>query len=427
MLIAFASSRLLVFSVILLSRLIVIPGPFSHRGGFLTTLLVGGGVPFLEVARDGYPTGPGSEWGMGVFPVYPLLVRIVSVVFHNIAVAGVVTANLSLLMAGVLLDRLIKVQHANADAARTGVLFLMFNPGSVFYAGVHPNSTFLMIALASLYAAAKGRWLLASVCGMALAATHQIGVLIVLPLLIEFVQQSRSRRPAKRLVRTRATTRAWSWPSAWLPFASLCSSPSVAVRSNSRRTSGQRIFRLGRRWRFEVAPASASPKNLTTLPTTLHRRTSVLWLALIPLATIAFIYFGYVKFPDAAAVSRAINAWLGSPVDPWSKLFVIRGNSRMYSWLLPPIVGASLLLWAAGFALKIRLSSMIYATLVIALYMCSTILEATPRSIGLVFPLFVALGLISTRWKWTYEPLLALSVAVLTFCTMVVANGYWMG
>ena len=43
-----------------------------------------------------------------------------------------------------------------------------------------------------------------------------------------------------------------------------------------------------------------------------------------------------------------------------------------------------------------------------------------------VFPFYVVLASLAERAKWTYEPLLALSSALLALCTVAFANAYQM-
>jgi hypothetical protein len=49
-----------------------------------------------------------------------------------------------------------------------------------------------------------------------------------------------------------------------------------------------------------------------------------------------------------------------------------------------------------------------------------------PRYFSVEFPLFIVIGLIVARFERAYEPLLAASIALLTLCTVLSANGYWM-
>ncbi|MFN2507169.1 MAG: hypothetical protein ABR589_00155 [Chthoniobacterales bacterium] len=201
---AFLASRLLIYGLILLSRLIVLPSSRSFDGGFLTVLVQREGVSYFDIARTGYGAAAHAAPTLDFFPLYPLLVRGVSLVFRNFAVASVVTANLALFVAGLLLHRLLRKEYTNPKIARAGVWFLMFTPGCLFFSVGYSESTFLALALGSLLAAMNRQWLLASVCGMALAATRSFGVLILFPLAIEFLWSDRqAHRAIDALLRPR--------------------------------------------------------------------------------------------------------------------------------------------------------------------------------------------------------------------------------
>ena len=53
-------------------------------------------------------------------------------------------------------------------------------------------------------------------------------------------------------------------------------------------------------------------------------------------------------------------------------------------------------------------------------------MASSPRFLSIIFPLFIVLGLITARFEGVYAWLLAASVAALTLCTILLANGYWM-
>jgi hypothetical protein len=186
--IAFVASRLIIFGLILLSRMVVVPGRFWHPGGLLSVLVDWDGAWYLSIARDGYSFTPGVESNLGFFPFYPALVWIVSVVVRNVAVAGVIVSNASLLGAGLLLNALINIDYDDLKLNRAAAMFLMFSPVSFFFSDAYTESTFLMLALASFLAARRGQWLVACLCGMCLSATRNAGLLIALPLFIEFVR-----------------------------------------------------------------------------------------------------------------------------------------------------------------------------------------------------------------------------------------------
>ena len=79
-----------------------------------------------------------------------------------------------------------------------------------------------------------------------------------------------------------------------------------------------------------------------------------------------------------------------------------------------------------GLLLKMRISYLVWAASLILMYLCSNSLEAIPRYLSVVFPLFIVLALVTTRYSPAYIPVLGSSVALLALCTVLLASGYWM-
>lgn len=189
---AFVASRLMVFGVIVLSRLQVPQGHFSVPGGVLNVLSSGPAAAYVGMVQSGswVPFAPGSATGF--FPVFPVLLKVLALLFGNIALAGVVLSNAALLAAGMLLYRLLQTQYDDLRVSRTAVMLLMFTPASYFLTGAVPDATALALALGSMLAATRGRWIVASVCALLLCGTINAGYWIVVPLTFEYLRQGRS-------------------------------------------------------------------------------------------------------------------------------------------------------------------------------------------------------------------------------------------
>ncbi|HUR57990.1 MAG TPA: glycosyltransferase family 39 protein, partial [Opitutaceae bacterium] len=93
-----------------------------------------------------------------------------------------------------------------ARGADRAVLFFLIGPVSFFFATIYSEATFVFCAVASLLAARKQRWMLAGVCGALAALTRSVGVLLIVPLALEYVQSRPSRQ-------------AWRSPHTWLGLA----------------------------------------------------------------------------------------------------------------------------------------------------------------------------------------------------------------
>ena len=351
-LLPWAASRLLIICLMLLSRLIVIPGPHAHQGGLLSLLVQWDGIWYLDIARHGYGDFRGGELSPAFFPLYPMLVAALEVFASNPARTAVVLSNLCFLGAGVLLFQLVRIR-CSEKAAALAVIFMMFNPAALFSTSAYPDSLFLLLAIGALLAATKRRWAIACVCGGLLSATRNVGVLVLLPLVIEHILQARQ--------------------------------------------------------------AGESPLN---------RR--ALMLALVPVGLVAFIIYCRVDLQNAFAfrdAARALDTPLASPDKP---IAAVPSHQLFYAWTIYGSFAAAVLVWLAGVALKLRLSWLAYSAVLVAAFASLGRLDAVPRSLGMVFPLFIALGVASARFKWMYEPLLGVYVTLLALFTILAANGFWM-
>jgi hypothetical protein len=363
--ITFAASRAIIFTTIVLSQLVFGRGQFWYPGGLLSVLLHWDGERwYLDIARHGYYFLPGEFSNVAFFPVYPLLIKLVGFVFHDLRVAAVIVSNSCLLGAALLLHTLIRIDYKNARVADSAVTLLMFSPVSFFFSSAYTESTFLLLAVGAFLAARRNQWLIACLCGAALSATRNVGVLIALPLLLEFVRQS------------------------WRPGAGLRSLLTPRILLLGLIPCGLGFFVLFNYLKF------GEPLAFLKAGATWGRKFAS------PMQTFATTLTG------AWGVDAAAH-------EPFHRTVAVTALS------------AGILLWAAGIMLKVRASYSLYAALLIAVYLCSNSLEAMGRYMSVVFPLFLVAALLAVEFRQIYKPMLATSVAALTVLTVLQANGFW--
>lgn len=132
---------------------------------------------YLKIAVRGYE---GSDGSTVYFPVYPLLIRILSSIMPSL-LAAILLSNLALIGVLVLCCRLFSNIVDITTMRRALIYFLLF-PTSFFLLGAYTESLFLLFTLASFYAASRGRWTWAALWGACAALTRLQGVLLVIPL-----------------------------------------------------------------------------------------------------------------------------------------------------------------------------------------------------------------------------------------------------
>ena len=132
---------------------------------------------YLKIATRGYD---GSDGSTVYFPVYPMLIRVLSFVIPPMF-AAMLISNLAFVGVLVLMYRLISNFTDESITRRVLVYFLIF-PTSFFLTVAYTESLFLLFTLGSLYSASNRRWSWAVVWGALAALTRLQGVLLVIQL-----------------------------------------------------------------------------------------------------------------------------------------------------------------------------------------------------------------------------------------------------
>lgn len=144
---------------------------------------------YLDVAAHGYALrGPlaSTQSNVAFFPLYPWTVRAVHAVLPGNGegswyLAAVLVSNAALLLGLSLLWRLAR-ELADEDTASRTVLYVLLFPFGFVLSSAYPEALFLLLSVASLSAATRGRPGLAGLLGLLLALTRPGGVLVAIPL-----------------------------------------------------------------------------------------------------------------------------------------------------------------------------------------------------------------------------------------------------
>lgn len=189
----FISSRVLIVIIAWFSLMIIKPGDdFGNHSRLLDTFLRWDTQWFQAIANQGYSYNPEQQSSVAFFPIYPLAIKLLTPLFGSSAWAGIFISNLALFGAIVLLWKLAEdvaaAPHgglAPGDGIKTTRL-LLFGPVTFFHSIVYSEATFLFLSVACVYAARRRVWWAAGLAGYAAALTRNAGVLLIIPMLVEF-------------------------------------------------------------------------------------------------------------------------------------------------------------------------------------------------------------------------------------------------
>lgn len=360
----FIGSRILIWLVAWLGGKIIAPGKFGQPDLTLLESFSRWDVTwFMGIARDGYHLTPGTASPIAFFPLFPLLSRLGGYLTGDPLVAGYLISNVAFFGALVLLWKLVEADSPadpNGEATGQGLRaarFLAFGPVSFFFSIPYSEATFLLLILGSVYAARLQRWWLAGFVGLLAALTRNAGILLVAPLLCEYLQVRLSPPFIRRDIK--------------LSSILACLLP---------------IGGLGL-WASYLWIRFGNPLLFLEVQSAWGRKLTWPWVPFLPRSLWNFPAFHQVWF-----VGHTVVAFL---------CFIAAALNRT------------------------RLSYLILGAAMLLLNISARHLEAIPRLLSVIFPLYIGLTAIVNRWRFLEFPLLCLSSALLALSVILFTNGYW--
>lgn len=143
-----------------------------HQHVILDSLIHWDAGWFLRIAGQGYDFDSAP-----FFPLFPLMIRLLTFLTQNGAAAGFLISNIALFIACYYLYTLVKEEYDDKIAAST-IFILLFFPTAIFFSSIYTEAPFLAFALAAFHYARRKNWLLAAVLGACAALTRNIGVVL---------------------------------------------------------------------------------------------------------------------------------------------------------------------------------------------------------------------------------------------------------
>ncbi len=146
---------------------------------------------YLWIVERGYQEviEPGAlQTNHVFFPAYPLICKLVTPLVGHPLVAGVLVSNLCFLGALLLLWSIVK-QRVDARTASLVVAIAAFFPGSYVFSSMYTESLFLLLLLGCVHYALRDRWVMVGLVGALLTATRFVGLVVLLPLGLLFVER----------------------------------------------------------------------------------------------------------------------------------------------------------------------------------------------------------------------------------------------
>lgn len=154
---------------------------------------------FVQVAQFGYTDPRSDPHATAFFPLFPLLMKSLSVVGIAPALAGMVISATAAVVASAYLFELAE-EDVGESAGRRAVLYLLLFPTAVFLVAPYSEALFLAGTVAAFYYARRERWHLVAFPAAVAMGARAAGVFLLFGLLCEFLRQGDFGRRRLRAV-----------------------------------------------------------------------------------------------------------------------------------------------------------------------------------------------------------------------------------
>ena len=201
--VTFVVTRVAIILIAELAAMVIAQRPGLHVAASSNPALAVWGrwdaVHYIQIAATGYY---GTD--MAFFPLYPALIAILAQLTGSHLIAGLIISNAALFFGLLFFYKLVEHQY-NRHVAQRAIFYISIFPTAIFFSAVYTESLFFALTVASFYYIREHRWLTAGLLGFFAALTRVEGVLLVVPMAIEWLQspagRSALRYPVDNLVR----------------------------------------------------------------------------------------------------------------------------------------------------------------------------------------------------------------------------------
>lgn len=149
------------------------------------------GVHYLLIAGEGYSSNG------GFFPLYPMLINLISSMFGKVETYGMIqfftalfVSNISFLLSLIVFYKLLRIDFPERTAFWS-IIFLLAFPTSFFFASIYSESLFFLLLVLTFYLARKKKWIKVGFFSTALTAVRPVGITIFPVLIYMFIKEEK--------------------------------------------------------------------------------------------------------------------------------------------------------------------------------------------------------------------------------------------
>lgn len=165
---------------------------------------------YYSIVSNGYTVNYdilNTQSNIAFFPLYPLLIKIVSLFaidFSNhgtlYAFFSLLVSNICFLLSLIILTKICEELKFNEKLRSSIIWLIVLYPFSFYFSASYSESTFLLFFTLSFFYLIKEKYNLSSIFGALLAMSRPLGVLIVVPIFFRYILRQKSKIYLKDLL-----------------------------------------------------------------------------------------------------------------------------------------------------------------------------------------------------------------------------------
>lgn len=152
---------------------------------------------YISIVEEGYKFQGVPLPSVAFFPLLPLLMKAITPLVGDAAIAGILVSNVALLGTAVFFYRLV-AEHWSERVADRAVWYLLIFPLAFYGSAIYTESLFLLMTIAAYYFARRGQWRYSIPFAIAATLCRLVGLIIVPMLLLEWWRQWQTQQTGER-------------------------------------------------------------------------------------------------------------------------------------------------------------------------------------------------------------------------------------
>ena len=305
------------------------------------------GIHYLTIAKEHY-----YQYQQAFFPLYPLLIRLLSWVTRVPEVWVAVGISHVSMIFGLYFFYKLSQRYRKHNGLWCIILFLLF-PTSFFFASVYPESLYFALASGALYALEKRWWWWAGLAGMLASGTRLFGVYLLMPAIFEYSlvkkKQIKDILGLGLIPLGLVVYMIYLWQTVGDPLAFF----HVQSAFGANRSGGQLIFLPQVLWRYLKILLTVDPSSFSYMIASIELLTFIFTIYLLVRGLQSKLKLSLLLYATAVVVTPTLTGTLSSfpryLLAAFPLFFVLDSLSERTKILLAILFGLTLIYFASAF------------------------------------------------------------------------------